>query len=215
MVLNGKILYDNQCDIMIKDKITPEIKSRFLAAIEKTKQTGKEHGFFLCLDNSGNISPSRTKSGEMHELDLGSPIIGCPGKKMQGDFHTHSYFTTTKTMSKLVKPGTSDDDIRKLINNEFNKYKKDLGIKELSINSPSEKDLLKTILHNCAGISKTTCVASDMGDDKVECWTAKKTTPDICTMTYNMLFEDEKERITVMYDKRVIPLFDKETIHLK
>jgi len=200
---------------MIKDKVTPEIKSKFLDAIDKTKQTGREHGFFLCLDDKGNISPSKTKSGEMHRLDLGSPIIACPGKKMQGDFHTHSYFTTTKNMSKLVKPGMSDDDIRELINNEFNKYKKDLGIKELSINSPSEKDLLKTVLHNCAGISKTACVASDMGDSKVECWTAKDTSLDSCNTAYNMLFEGEKERTTVRYDRRIIPLFNKEIIDLK
>ena len=205
----------NQCDIMIKNKITPGIKLRFLDAIDKTKQTGREHGFFLCLDHRGDISPSRTKSGEMHRLDLGSPIIACPGQKMRGDFHTHSYFTTTKNMSKFVTPGMSDDDIRNLVRNEFDKYKKDLGIKGLSINSPSEKDLLKTILHNCAGISKTACVGSDMGDDKVECWTAKDTSPDACNTAYDMLFEGEKERTTVVYDKRIIPLFDKETIYLK
>lgn len=200
---------------MIKDKITPEIKSKFLDAINKTKQTGKEHGFFLCLDDKENISPSRVKSGEMHRLDLGSPIIACPGKKMQGDFHTHSYFTTTKNMSKLVKPGMSDDDIKELINNEFNKYKEELGIKELSINSPSEKDLLKTVLHNCAGISKTACVASDMGDDKVECWTVKDTSTDSCSTAYNMLFDGEKERTTVRYDRRIISLFNKEIIDIK
>lgn len=200
---------------MIKDRITSELKSKFQDAIDKTKDTGKEHGFFLCLDNKGNISPSRIKSGEMHRLDLGSPIISCPGKKMQGDFHTHAYFTTTKKMSKLVKPGMSDDDIRGLIKNEFEKYKKELEIKDLSINSPSEKDLLKTILHNCAGISKTACVTSDMGDDKVECWTAKDSSPDSCDMAYNMLFDGEKERITVKYDKKITPLFNKETIDLK
>lgn len=200
---------------MIKDKITPEIKSKFLTAIDKTKQTGKEHGFFLCLDSKDNISPSKTKSGEMHSLDLGSPIVACPGQRIQGDFHTHDYFTTTKNMSKLVKKGMSDDDIRGLITNEFNKYKKDLGVKELSIDSPSEKDLLKTVLHNCAGISKTACVGSDMGNDKVECWTAKDASPDTCDMAYNMLFEGGKEKVTVKYDKRVIPLFDKEVIDLK
>jgi len=199
----------------IKDKITPELKSKFLTAINKTKQTGKEHGFFLCQSEKGNLFPSKIKSGEMHKLELGSPITACPGRKIQGDFHTHSYFTITKAVSKIVKPGMSDDDIRKLIKNEFEKYKKDLGIKELSINSPSEKDLLKTILHNCAGISKTACVISDVEDDKVECWTAKDISSDSCDMAYNMLFEGEKERNTIRYDKRIIPLFDREVINLK
>lgn len=200
---------------MIKDKITPEIKSKFLTAINKTKQTGNEHGFFLCLDNKGNISPSKMKSGEARGLDLGSPITACPGRKIQGDFHTHNYFTITKTMSKFVKPGMSDDDIRQFIRNEFEQYKKELNVNDISTDSPSSKDFLKTILHSCAGISKTTCVGSDMGEDKVECWTAKDISPDKCDIAYNMLFENGKERDITKYDKRIIPLFDKETVHLK
>lgn len=209
------ITIGEECDIMIKDRTTTETKSRFLEAINKTKQTGREHGFFLCRDDKGNISPSRIKSGEMHGLDLGSPIVSCPGQKIEGDFHTHAYFTTTKMLSKLVTPGMSDDDIRKLVKTEFNKYKKDLGVEGVTINSPSEKDLLKTVLHGCAGISKTSCIGSDMCDNKVECWTVKDASAKNCSMAYDMMYIDEKERNIVMYDKKIISLFDKEIIDLK
>lgn len=34
--------------IMIKDKISPELKSRFLQEIRKTMDTDKERGFLIC-----------------------------------------------------------------------------------------------------------------------------------------------------------------------
>ena len=36
----------------IKDKITPELKNRFLQEILKTIENGKERGFFICKDES-------------------------------------------------------------------------------------------------------------------------------------------------------------------
>lgn len=196
---------------MIKDKTTPELKSKFLEAINKTRETGKEHGFFLCQDDKENLSPSRLRSGEFHKIELGSPITECNGKKIQGDFHTHAYFTVTK---KLIKPDTSDEEIKKLITDEHSRYKKELGVEELTVNSPSSKDILRTVLHSCIGMAKTTCVGSDM-NDKVECWTTKNLPSKDCLKAHNMLFDDGKERHTVKYNKWMTSLFDKETIDLK
>jgi hypothetical protein len=109
-----------------------------------------------------------------------------------------------------------DEEIKKLINGEHKKYIKELGIDKLTIDSPSPKDLLKEILYNCVGVSKgTTCVISDMGNDKIECWNVKKAKANSCNMAYNKLFKDDKERELVKYDKHMISLFDKEIIDLR
>lgn len=197
---------------MIKEKITPEMRSQFQDAVNKTKDTGREHGFFLCIDKQQNLSASKLRSGIANQIKLESPLVACPGKKIQGDFHTHTYLTVLKK----IKPDYSDENIRKLIKNEHKKYLEELGTKELTIDSPSPKDLLKEILYKCTGISRgTTCVISDVDSDKIECWTAKENNGDACNIAYNKLFKDEKERELVKYDKHMISLFDKEIIELK
>ncbi len=221
-------------------KITPEIKSKFQDAIKKTKDTGREHGFYLCIDNKQKLSTSKLQSGMTHQIKLESPLSACPGKKIQGDFHTHTYLTAIKK----IKPNLTDKQIKDLINRNHKSYieeMKEIGIKQqyanaqakatplanndyrsLTIDSPSPKDLLKEILYKCVGISKgTTCVISDMGNDKLECWTVKNSISDSnmqskdCTIAYNKLFKDDKEKELVKYDKHILSLFDKETILLK
>ncbi len=197
---------------MIREKITPEIRSKFQDAINKTKDTGREHGFFLCIDEQQKLSTSKLKSGIAHQIKLESPLVACPGKKIQGDFHTHTYLTVLKK----IKPDSSDENIRKLIKREHKKYINELGTKELTIDSPSPKDLLKELLYKCTGISKgTTCVISDVDSNKIECWTAKDNNGNDCNIAYNKLFKDEIERELVKYDKHMISLFDKEIIDLK
>lgn len=193
----------------IKGRITPELRSSIQTAINKTKETGREHGFFLCTDEQDKLSVSKLKSGIAHQVRLESPLVACHGKKIQGDFHTHTYLTALKK----IKPNLSDEQIKDVINTEHKNYVEELGTKELTIDSPSPKDLLKELLYNCVGISKgTTCVISDMGNDKIECWTVKKTNSNDCNAAYKKLFKDEKERELVKYDKHTISLFDKEII---
>lgn len=197
---------------MIKDKITPELKSKFQDAINRTKETGREHGFFLCIDEQQKLSTTKLRSGVAHQVRLESPLVACPGKKIQGDFHTHTYLTALKK----VKPNLSDEKIKEFINREHKKYIEELGTEKLTIDSPSPKDLLKEILYNCVGVSKgTTCVVSDLEADKVECWTVKNMNGKNCNIAYNKLFKGEKERELVKYDKQMISLFDKEIIDLK
>lgn len=44
----------------MRDKITPQIRKKFLKAINQTKETGIEHGFHICIDNNGKLSPGFT-----------------------------------------------------------------------------------------------------------------------------------------------------------
>jgi hypothetical protein len=197
---------------MIKNRITPEIKSRFLEAINNTEKTGNEHGFYLCLDKNKRLFPSKLQEGDSRQVKLGEPSVACSDKKIQGDFHTHNYFTLTKNKSKYVK-GMSDLEIKKFIKDKFQEYKEELGIKELSVNSPSSKDLLKAIIHRCESIEEgTTCIGTDL-NNTVECWSVKK---DIslknCFKALNTLYENGKEKDIVKYENWFVPLFQKESI---
>ena len=55
---------------MIKDKITPELKARFIQEIHKTIRDGNEHGFLICHDNNGNLSPSKAAIGEKDNINF-------------------------------------------------------------------------------------------------------------------------------------------------
>ena len=51
---------------MIKERITPELRSKFQDAINKTKDNGEEHGFYICEDHKNGKILSSSKSG--HKL---------------------------------------------------------------------------------------------------------------------------------------------------
>ena len=77
---------------MIKDKITPELKKRFLKEIKLSGESGKERGLFLCYDKKGELFPSKTFEGikgKISEKEWKEHSI-CPGN-IQGNFHTHRY----------------------------------------------------------------------------------------------------------------------------
>ena len=84
-------------------KITQELKFKFQDAINKTKDNGEEHGFYICEDNKG-ISSSKIIPGKDRRINLGDPVISCHGKKVRGNFHTHSYLTLFKQKSRFMKP---------------------------------------------------------------------------------------------------------------
>lgn len=78
-----------QSHIDIRDKITPQIRKKFLKAINQTKETGMEHGFHICIDNNGKLSPGDMCIGDECSIKLHEIHMPCEDKKVQGDFHTH------------------------------------------------------------------------------------------------------------------------------
>lgn len=200
---------------MIKDKITPELKSKFQDAINNTKENGEEHGFYICEDNKV-LSSSKTIPGKDRRINLGDPVVSCHGKKVRGNFHTHSYLTLFKQKSRFMKPGMSDEDVKKFIKDKHSEHIKESETKGITIDSPSPKDLLTSILYNCVGKSEgIMCVSSDMGNDKVECWTPKEIARSDCDRAYHALYDDSKEKDAITYQSWMTPLFHKETIDLK
>jgi hypothetical protein len=200
---------------MIKDRITPELKSKFQDAINKTKDNGEEHGFYIC-EGTKKISPSELKFGKDRRINLGDPVVACHGKKVQGNFHTHSYFTLFKQKSKFMKKGMSDEDVKKFIKEKHGQYIKETRVKGITLDSPSPKDLLTSILYSCIGKPEgIMCTGSDMGNNKVECWAHKDITKTVCDRAYQSLYQDGKEKEIITYESWMTPLFHKEIIDLK
>lgn len=206
---------------MIKNNLTQELRSKFQDAINNTRDSGEEHGFYICEDNKINnpnsvLSPSKIISGKDRRINLGDPLTACHGKKVQGNFHTHSYLTLFKQKSKFMKPGMSDEDIKKFIMDKHSQHVKESGTKGITIDSPSPKDLLTSILYNCIGKPEgIMCTSSDMGNDKVECWLPKDIPMTECDRAYQSLYNDNKEKEIITYQSWMTPLFHKEIIDLK
>lgn len=200
---------------MIKDKITPELESKFQTAINKTKDNGEEHGFYLCEDKK-KLSPSELIYGKDRRINLGDPVTACHGKKVLGNFHTHSYLTLFKQKSKFNKPGMSDEDVKKFIKDRHSEHIKETGVKGITLDSPSPKDLLTSILYSCIGKPEgIMCVSSDMGNNKVECWTPKEILRADCDRAYQSLYQDGKEKEMITYESWMTPLFHKKIIDIK
>jgi len=123
---------------MIKDKITPELQSKLLDAISKTKENGEEHGFYICRKKKKLFS-SELIVGKDGGIDLGDPVVACRGKKVQGNFHTHPYLTLFKQKSKFMKQDMSDTDVKKFIKEKYDEHIKETGVKGITLDSPSPK----------------------------------------------------------------------------
>ena len=54
----------------IKDKITPELKNRFLQEIRTTIENGKERGFLICKDEKDRLSATKSCEGKECGIDL-------------------------------------------------------------------------------------------------------------------------------------------------
>ena len=200
---------------MIKDKITPELESKFQIAINKTKENGEEHGFYICGEKK-KLSPSELRFGKDSRINLGDPVVSCHGKKVQGNFHTHSYLTLFKQKSKFMRQEMSDEDVKIFIKDKHGEHIKETGVKGITLDSPSPKDFLTSILYSCIGKPEgVMCVGSDMGNNKVECWTPKEIIRTDCDRAYHTLYSDGKEKEMITYESWMTPLFDKEIIDLK
>lgn len=192
----------------IMDKITPELKRRFKEDIRKTIDTGKEHGFFLCTNDK--ISASEPCVGSECDIPLRNPQLACPGKMVQGEFHTHP----------LIRRYGS----KEIIVQRFRDAAKREGLKdvELPINIPSSADITNSILNKCKNIPvSTVCIGSDADPDNVTCWTMKK--PKNIIEKFKVCSAARKESIEIyggiiasssIMRKWMYPIYKKETIML-
>lgn len=196
---------------MIKNRITPEIKKAFLEEIKKTRDSGKEQGFIICLDENDNkngrlfVSKKRC-TGEECGFVIENVHEYCPDK-VQGAFHTHPYLINVEHFYGR-KPTEKETDRATKI------YKKHFEREGITLTTPSHHDIVGTLLNQCIGESEgTVCTGTDLDLEKVECWTVKGEKVKI--RDCSRATEEHKERIADQPKKWVKPLFDREIISLK
>lgn len=209
---------------MIKDKITPELKDRFKDAINKTIDTGKEQGFYVCKDKEGKLFADKGCEGEQCDLMIGRPQESCQGEINQGDFHTHPY-TSLDTFERMVlirEYGYDriENDLKNVVKEEFNYLHEREGLKNMPISTPSYTDALKTLGFKCDGLTQgTICIGTDIEKDKLECWTVRETYKDTMKRNCDKMEEEWKYAVrmggAMPVKKWIVPLFDKEIIDLK
>lgn len=193
--------------MLIKDKITPQLKNRFIEEINNTIKGGKEHGFLMCADKEGRLSATQSCKGVECTINLESLMGQCP-IKVQGDFHTHPYGAQAR---QYIKENLGRDvpfeDAKKIIN----EIAKDMNV---TVEGPSYGDLLGTIVLRYKDETLgTTCTGSDINPDEVECWSTKNDIKDIYVDTaIQEYFSSEVDKSPLEWVKN---LFDKEKIDLK
>lgn len=190
---------------MIKDKITTELKNRFKEEILKSREDGKERGFFLCSNRK--LSASKSCVGDECSITLMRPKDACPGK-VQGDFHTHPRLNNIKEELRKINILLPSDS--KIISEQ----EKDIKEKGWTSQTPSYKDLLYGLNMSFFGLSKgTTCVGVDYDDKKVECWTPKNVPRNAYIRANDELTKGGKD-FQGIPKKWLIHLFEKEIIYL-
>ena len=194
---------------MIKDKISIKLKNKFLQEINKTIKDGDEHGFLICKDNDGHLSPSVATKGNKYNINFKDIKSQCPFQ-IQGDFHTHSSVEDMKNFIKenLPSEGSIPDHVVRDITIKLYQHN---GI---STTTPSHGDLLGVlVLKGKNKIHGTVCMSSDAEPDHVECWTTKD----------NVNSDHYKRANTEILDMKLVrnpphnwvkPLFHKEIINL-
>lgn len=195
--------------MVIKDKITPPLKARFLNEIRRTMETGKEHGFLLCRDSEGILSASKTSIGEKDNINFLEIRTQCPFK-IQGDFHTHAPISDMKNFIEKELPDeqVSGETIRDIT---IKLYEKN----DTTTTIPSHGDLLGAlVLKNKGRIIGTVCISSDAEPNKIECWTTKD---DIDKNSYNRANVELRDSKFLRNPPHqwIKPLFEKEIINLR
>lgn len=206
--------------MLIRNKITLQLKNRFLEELKKSKDSGKERGLFICIDENENFTPSEACEGDVCSILMEDPRKACPTGKAQGDFHTHPYLTDAKR--ELVERGIKVSD-EKLINKmkyNIRTFHEIKGVKDMTINSPSYSDVIHALLGRCVNFTKgTVCTSSDIGDDKVECWTVKEMDKDkrdiYCAKAHSELRKMTGQEESPLVEKWIDTIFDRETIDLE
>ena len=209
---------------MIKDKITPEIKLRFLEAINRTKDTGIEEGFVICKDKYGKLSPGKTCHGTDCDINIPPFIKSCPrNNTVQGDFHTHPSMKFRDFLKEEFGRDPTVDEVKNIESRLMRIRHEEIGIKGItSITTPTYPDVLIALARKCANLTNgTTCIGHDLEDNKVECWTPKEIiTPKMCKKALKKVDIMEKRRylgkeVGEAAEKWIMNLFDKELIDLR
>jgi hypothetical protein len=193
---------------MIKDKITPELKAKFLQEVNKTIIDGNEHGFLICHDNNGKLSPSKASIGEKDNINFINIKDQCPFK-IQGDFHTHASVSDVRNFikEKIPEEKVSDDVVKDITM----KLYKENGI---TTTTPSHGDLLGLlVLKGKDKIIGTVCMSSDAEPNNVECWTIKDNVNGDHYKRANIEIKNRK-LIRNPPHNWIKPLFNKEIINL-
>lgn len=201
---------------MIKDKITPELKERFIQTIKKTIDIGKEQGFFICSGKQGELYPSKSCEGEECKIMLEDKTTICP-QRIGGDFHTYPYLANAKKNYKESGKQIPIDDILKQdVIQSLTDAHKEKGVIGLSPIVPSYKDVLNVVVHKCfTTTDTTTCIGSDLEDNKIECWTPKdEIRKGQCVRALFELRRSAGQKKGLFPKKWIVPLFEKEKIVL-
>lgn len=200
---------------MIKDKITKALKESFVRTINKTVDTGKEQGFFICSNKEGKLYPSKPCEGDECQIMLGDPFAICP-QRVQGDFHTHPYLANAKRKyMELGKQIPVDDVLKQEVVRTLKETQEEKGIIGLSPSIPSYTDTLNAVINKCfRDTEATTCVGSDLEKNKVECWTPIDVRHGQCVRAVFELRKMTREKKKLSPKKWITPLFEKEQIIL-
>lgn len=198
---------------MIKNRITPEIKKAFLEELKKTRDSGKEQGFLICLDKNddknknGKLFVSKKRcTGEECGFVIENVSEYCPDK-VQGAFHTHPYLIDVERFYGHKPTDKETDRAIKL-------YRKGFEKEGVNLTTPSHHDVVNTLMSQCIGESEgTVCTGNDLDLEKVECWTVRAEKVKIRDCSHAK--EENKERIAEQPRKWIKPLFDREIISLK
>lgn len=194
----------------MKDKINPSIRKKISQAIRQTKETGVEHGFHLCIEKDGKLSPGDTCVGDECSIKLHEMHMPCADKKAQGDFHTHPYMADVRKHLNIMFKGS--DELMKSAVRQF------LEERGHTVTMPSHSDARNAILGKCAKKTEgTTCVGTDLDDNRIECWTPKNIDEGDCVKALverlgQPVGEDDKSTLPHEW---VRPLFNVEMIDLK
>lgn len=206
------------------DKITLELKERLKDAVKKTVDTGKEQGFYICKDKEGNLFADKGCEGGQCDIMIGRPQDACKGETNQGDFHTHPFKSLAPfermTLIKTYGYDRVKNDLENVIKEELKYLHKKQGLKDVSINTPSYIDALKTLSFKCNGLTQgTICIGTDIEKDKIECWTVKETDKDTNSKNCKKMEKEWKNAVIMGGDmpikKWIAPLFNKIIIDLK
>ena len=204
---------------MIKDKITPELKRRFLDELRISKETGNERGFIMCLGKKGDITASEPCIGDACTIKIEDIRNACKSGKAQGDFHTHPYLKQAKEQLAETNRNIPDEKIISHMKNNIRKFYENTGVEGITINSPSGNDLMRTLLSKYSKTSNgTVCTLSDIGDNKLECWTVQNMREDKMSIysakAYSDLLKTSKEDEAILIEKWIDSIFDREIIDL-
>ena len=193
--------------MLIKDKVTPVLRKRLLQEIKKSKETGKERGFHICIEDNGKLSAGDTCIGEECSMKFQNIGISCPGKKVQGDFHTHPYLAEVRKSFGITFKASDE-----LIRSATETFLEERG---MTPTIPSHADARSAVLGKCSKRTEgTTCVGSDLDMEKVECWTIKTMDDGDCIRALMEHISPEEEGHKLPKDW-IKPLFEIEMIRLK